>query len=542
MKTQQRAFQCAVLLAAWLCLTAGARAQTATTGAISGVVTDPTGAVVPKAQVQLTNTETNATVSQLSNDSGQFGFSNVNPGSYKIGVKLAGFRAESVSGITVDVNKTTSVGVRLEVGTDSTIVEVSAKAGAQLQTTDAQIGNTISTDAILRLPTLQRNATELMNLQPGVVAGGANLNFRVTGAIDDQNTVTLDGIDITQSVVAGNTVVPTPADSVEEFRVSVANPVANLDRGSGGQITLVGRHGTNTLHGSLYEYFQNSKLNSNTWDNNFAHIAKATIRDNRFGASLGGPIRKDKTFLFGNYEGRRFASVAQVTRTVPTDTLKQGIVQFRDSSGTVDSFNLATAAVCGVNGNSACDPRGLGMSPSVKAQLALMPASNISGGDGLNTNGYLANLPTPIQTDYGVTRLDHNFTDKLTFNGNYTYFRNITTGSGDISILNGNPQSVITNPQRGMVLSGALNYQISPTLFNVFRFGYVRDTNAGQATSPTQAAGILNTPGSSTTAGTPTFAPTRCWAPSPRWWRRWMATRVSSAFRGQTGQPLVAVP
>jgi hypothetical protein len=117
-----------------LCLTVCAIAQTATTGAISGQVTDPTGAVVPKAQVQLTNTETNATVSQLSNDSGQFGFSNVNPGSYKINVKLAGFRAETVSGITVDVNKTTSVGVRLEVGTDSTIVEVSAKAAAQLRT------------------------------------------------------------------------------------------------------------------------------------------------------------------------------------------------------------------------------------------------------------------------------------------------------------------------------------------------------------------------------------------------------------------------
>jgi len=104
---------------------------------------------------------------------------------------------------------------------------------------------------------------------------------------------------------------------------------------------------------------------------------------------------------------------------------------------------LASAAVCGPNGNSPCDPRGLGISPSVKAQLALMPAPNLAGGDGLNTGSYLANLPTPTQTDYGVIRLDHTITSKLTFNGNYTYFRSIATGNGDISIANGQPHSVI---------------------------------------------------------------------------------------------------
>jgi len=130
---------------------------------------------------------------------------------------------------------------------------VTAAATAQLQTVDSQIGNTVTTDAILRLPTLQRNATELMNIQPGVVAGGSGLMMR-SGGIDDQNTVTLDGIDITQNVVATGTAVPTPADSVEEFRVTTATPDANFDRGSGGQITLVGRHGTNQYHGALYEY------------------------------------------------------------------------------------------------------------------------------------------------------------------------------------------------------------------------------------------------------------------------------------------------
>jgi hypothetical protein len=483
-------------------LATGAMAQTSTTGVVTGVVTDPTGAVVPKADVELANQETNAVVRQATNDAGQFVFAGLAPGTYKITVKQAGFRTEALPNLTLDVNKTINVPVKLEVGASSEVVEVTATSTIQLQTSDAQIGNTMETDAILRLPTLQRNATELMNIQPAVVTGGSNLTMRAAGAIDDQNTVTLDGLDITQQVVAGNTVVPTPADSVEEFRVTVLTPNAALVRASGAQVTLVGRTGGNDFHGALYEYLQNSALNSNTWDNNRLGQLKAPIRDNRFGGRIGGPIKKDKTFFFANYEGRRFANVAQITRTVPTDTLKQGILQFNDASGHLVQFNLANAAVCGPNGNAACDPRGIGISPAVKAQWAKMPEPNSPlAGDGLNSSGYFFNLGVPVQTDYGVFRLNHNFSDRVQFSANYTYFRSITTGSGDVGIVNGTPQSFIQNPQRGAVWNASLNYQITPTLMNVLRWGYVRDNNASQATSPTAAAGILNTPGSNTPAG-----------------------------------------
>ncbi len=479
-----------------------AMAQSSTTaGAVVGTVTDPSGAVVPKAEVLLTNLDTNAAQTQVTNDAGGYVFPNVPPGNYRVTVRLAGFRTAEVSNLVVEVNKSYTVPVKLEVGGDKEIVEVTATAAAQLQTTDAQLGNVLTTDSILRLPSLQRNVTELMNLQPGVVAGGNGLQMRVSGAIDDQNTVTLDGIDITQNVVATGTSLPTTADSVEEMRVTTANPDANFDRASGGQMTLVGRRGTNGLHGTLYEYLQNSNLNSNTWDNNHAGIKKAAIRDNRFGASAGGPIQKDKTFFFANYEGRRFSSVAQVNRTVPTATLRQGIVEFRDPSGNVQQFNLATAAVCGTNGSTACDPRGLGISPSVKAQFALMPLPNISGGDGLNTGGYLANIPTPTQTDYGIMRVDHNFTDKVQAYASYRYFRSIAAGSADISIVNGQPQSVVQTPQRGMLATAGITWQIQPTLLNTFRFGFVRDNSATAATSPTVAAGELNIPGTQTSAG-----------------------------------------
>jgi hypothetical protein len=488
-------------LAALLFFAFTVAAQTSTTGTVSGSVADSSGAFVPKAEVQLTNVETNAVQTQTTNDSGVYVFPSVVPGTYRITVKMSGFRTALIASVPVEVNKTTTQPVTLEVGGDKEVVEVVANATAQLQTVDAQIGNTMTTDAILRLPTLQRNATELMNLQPGVVAGGNNLTMRVSGGIDDQNTVTLDGIDITQNVVATNTAVPTPADSVEEFRVTSANPDANFIRASGGQMTLVGRHGTNAVHGALYEYLQNSKLNSNTWDNNHSGIAKAAIRDNRFGGRVGGPIKKDKTFIFGNYEGRRFASVTQVNRTVPYPSLTQGILQFRDANNNIQQFDLKTATVCGAAGNAACDPRGLGISPSVQAQLKLMPTPNTTGGDGLNTGGYLANIPTPTQTDYGVVRLDHSFTDKLTLNTSYTYFRSVASGSGDVSILNGQPKSAIQNLQRGVVMSASLTWQIQPSLLNVLRAGVVRDNNAGAATSPTIAAGQLAIPGTNTLAG-----------------------------------------
>ena len=400
----------------------------------------------------------------------------------------------------MDVNKSSEIDVKLEVGTDTSIVEVIATAGAQIQTTDAQIGNSISKDLISKLPTLARNVTELMNLQPGVVPTGSNLGIRTTGAIDDQNTVTLDGVDVTAVVTAAGTSVPTPQDSVEEFRVNVSNPNADLGRASGGQMTLVGRHGSNALHASGYGFFQNSVLNANTWDNNAAKVLKPDISDKRYGGRAGGAIKKNKTFIFGNFEARDFDAVSQVTRTVPTDTLKAGILRFRDGGNNIISYDLKSSSQCGSTGDQKCDPRGLGISPSTKAQLALMPASNLnSGGDGLNTLSFLANIATPIQDRYVVGRFDHIFSESMTFNASYTYFRRIQLGAGDISLKD--LTSVVSAPQRGTLLTGALTKTLRPNLINVARFGFVRDVAPNLATSPTVAAGLLNIPGTNTSAG-----------------------------------------
>jgi len=477
-----------------------ASAQSATAGAVSGTVTDPSGAVVPLATVELTSADTNAVLSMQTNSAGQYTFQNVRPGAYKVTVKMAGFRTASVANLSVEVNKSTDLDVKMEVGGDNQIVEVVSTNVAQLQTTDAQIGNSISMSQISRLPALTRSATELMNLQPGVVPAGNGLQSRTTGAVDDQNTVTLDGIDVTAVVVGLTTSVPAPQDSVEEFRMNVSNPNSDLTRGSGGQMTLVGRHGSNQMHGSGYGFFQNSVLNANTWDNDAARVLKPDIADKRYGGRWGGALKKDKTFLFVNYEARDFDQVQQTSRTVPTDSLKAGILRFRDGAGNIISYDLKTSQACGPTGNQACDPRGIGISPSTKAQLGLMPASNLnSGGDGLNTLSYLANIPTPVQDRYLVGRLDHKFTDNITFNGAYTFFRRIQYGIGDISVKD--QTSVIQQPQRGTVLSAGVTANVKPNLINIARFGFVRDVQPSLATSPTVAAGLLNIPGTNTAAG-----------------------------------------
>ena len=173
---------------------------------------------------------------------------------------------------------------------------------------------------------------------------------------------------------------------------------------------------------------------------------------------------------------------------------------FGDGAGNIINYDLKTSSQCGATGDQRCDPRGLGISPSSKAQLGLMPASNLnSGGDGLNTLSYLANIPTPIQDRYVVGRLDHVFNESTQFNASYTYFRRIQAGSGDISLKD--LASVVSSPQRGTLLTGGLTKTLRPNLINVARFGFVRDVIPNLATSPTVAAGLLNIPGTNTSAG-----------------------------------------
>jgi hypothetical protein len=481
--------------------------QTANTGIVLGTVNDPGSAVVPDATVDLTNTATNDTKTVTTNSSGQYVFPNVAPGSYTLKVSKQGFATTSIGNIKVDVTKSYTYDVTLEIRSGKEIIEVSAQAQAELQTTDAVMGNVVGGNMLTRLPTLGRDASELLTLQPGSTpydngkTGFGNGGGTIAGARSDQNSTMLDGIDITDNVISGGgnekPIIPISVDSIDEFRVGVTNNNASFGRSSGGQIALISKSGTNTYHGSAYWFHQNSALNANSWDNNRNKIAKAPTHDNRVGVSIGGPIFKDKTFFFANYEVRRFPQSLQDTRIMPSALLRQGILQFKDAAGNVNQYNLKTV-----------DPRGLGISPTVAKLWRMMPAgTDPSLGDGLNTLGIHVNLPAPLKDDFVSFRLDHKFTDKVQFFGRYMYSRDLQPNDFQVDLRGASPITPSNSNLRGDGEYGGLDWQVRNNLTNSFRAGWIRARQDFTVIRPGASAKQLALPGTDSASGPVALAP-----------------------------------
>jgi hypothetical protein len=488
-------------------------AQTATTGAIVGSITDKNGAVVGSADVELTNAATNQSLKVKSNEDGQFVLPAVPPGEYTVQISKTGFRKATLSNFKVDVAKSYTVSITLEVGNVEQTVEVTASAGIELQTTDSTVGNVVAGREMPLLPALTRQANDLLRIQPLSTPGG-----EVAGSRNDQTTIALDGIDISDQNVGGlGTVIPIPIDSIEEFRVGVANPNASFGRGAGGQASVISRRGTSDYHGLLFWYHQNDNLNAATW------AAKRTIaqtvtdpklrakqqepelKDNRFGFRFGGPVIpwseawKKKLFFFANYEGRRFPRTSQVLRIVPTESLRQGILRFRDTSGAVVSYDLKTSRLCGPNGDQACDPRGIGISPVVTSLFRNLPAANDpSAGDGFNTGGFRGIVTNPLNNDFYNTRFDYNLNDRWRIDAAFRYFGQVAGGAGLIDIRGGNVVSRETQPTRQNMISTGLSGLITQNLSGEFRFGWVRTRTATDRLRPNGSAAELAIAGTET--------------------------------------------
>lgn len=515
-----------------LLVTPEGNAQTATTGTVVGTVADRSGASVADATVGLRNTGTNGESTQTTNSAGEYTFVNVVPGKYEITVKKPGFRTSQVAALTVDVNKSYTVNVTLELGEVTQSVTVSTEAGVELQTTDAQVGNVVGGTTLVRLPTLQRDASELLTLQPTTTpydtpatGGFGNRGGSVSGARSDQNTVTLDGIDITSNTVGGGATavnfIPTGVEYLSEFKVGVTDANSTFGRSSGAQITLVTKGGGNQFHGDGYWFHQSDGYNANSWDLNHTAVKKNGVvvspftpktpfKDNREGVSIGGPIIHDKTFFFSNYEVRRFPAGQTIQRIVPTSTLAQGILQFVDGTGTLRQYNLQTAANCGPTGTAPCDPRSLGISPTIKALWALEPAgnsTNVANIDKNNTTGFVGTPTTPQKNDFIFFRLDHNFTQKMHFFGNYAYARSVQTTSNQEDIIGGKAIAESGAQNRGDTAIGALEYTFNPTMTDTVRYAWVRSRTFNPGLSPSASAALLNLPGTSTSAGAVALGP-----------------------------------
>jgi Carboxypeptidase regulatory-like domain/TonB-dependent Receptor Plug Domain len=298
-------------------------------GSISGMVQDPTGAVIPNAQVTLLNTDQGLTLSTTTNSGGEYTFSPVRIGHYSVSVSAPGFSTTNQQNLQVTVGLALQVNVQLKTGSTSETVQVTT-APPELQTSESSVGQTITGQTINNLPLNGRNFTFLAQLGAGVntpqadtrgnAASGA---FTANGLTPAQNNYLLDGIDNNSNAVdflnGTNYIVLPPLDAIAEFKVQTADFSAELGRSAGAVLNATVKSGTNSIHGAVWEFFRNDKLDAADWFEDNAGIPKGELRQNQFGAAIGGPIIKNRIFYFGDYEGlRRVQGNTQSGVSVPT--------------------------------------------------------------------------------------------------------------------------------------------------------------------------------------------------------------------------------
>jgi hypothetical protein len=313
-----------LLLLVFLFLVPGADAQLYT-GSVTGVVTDPSGAAVPAAKVTLVDQDKGFAFTAATDSTGRYLLRPIPPGTYRISVEAANFQSQQQDGIKLDVTQNVSIDFALKVGAATEKVEVTANS-VQLQTEDAVTGQVVNRKFVNDLPLNGRNFVDLTFLAPGVVetnapgsAGG--VNFNSNGGRNSTADVLIDGATVTNfEQNSGLHTVPyePSVDSVEEFKVQQNNFTSEYGFAGGTILNVVTRSGSNQFHGTLYEFLRNSATDANEWFANAAGNPIPPLKRNNFGGVLGGPIRKDKTFFFVNYEGRRNRDFASQTLAVPT--------------------------------------------------------------------------------------------------------------------------------------------------------------------------------------------------------------------------------
>ena len=388
---------------------------------LRGTVTDPSGAILPGASVVLVSDERGFKESNVTDANGNYVFPQVPPGTYNLQVSASHF-APYQARVTLLVQQPANLNIKLKVNAISEQVEVTDQAPV-LNTTDASIGDAVNNATIQELPIEGRNVPDLLSLQPGVLYLGRKVDpvadsrsGSVSGARSDQSNVTLDGVDDNDQLqgLAFTGVLRATMDSVQEFRVTTTGENADSGRSSGGQVTLVTKSGTNKLHGSLYEYNRNTYFAANDWFNKASEIGAGQpnkpgqLIRNTFGASLGGPIRKDKVFFFLNYEGQRTAENQQLIQPVPSSTLRQGIVQYVAKDGSTVTLQPSDLKAmdpnCFALGNC---PWGGGVDPNVIPVLQGYPLPNLPGsGDGLNIEDFTFSARNPVSLNTYIAKLD----------------------------------------------------------------------------------------------------------------------------------------
>src|SRR6266446_3334144 len=460
---------------------------------LRGTITDPSGSTVAGAKVVLANSASKTERTATTAEQGAYQFLFVPPGTYSLTVSATGFRPYKLDAVQLLVNTPATVNAQLKVGAAGEVVEVTSEAPA-LNLVDASLGNSFNETQVQDIPLEGRNVPDLLSLQAGVAYTGNRIgdkdqdtrNGAVNGARSDQSNVTLDGVDVNDQSngYAFTSVLPVTQDSVQEFRVTTTNYGADQGQGSGAQVTLVTKSGTNSFHGSVYEYLRNTVTSANDYLvkqselNIGAPNKPLKLNRNIFGASVGGPLRKDRLFFFTNYEGTREREEQRAERVIPTPSLCQGNFRYLDGSG-----NLVTFAPTDLKN---LDPRGIGIDP---AMLDLVGhtgyldktfctgktlTNDFSAGDGLNYAGFVFRAPTSLDNDVFIARADYRLTPDgrhlIFWRGNLQDLRN-----PGAPFLPGNaPQQTTADHSKGFAVG--FTSILSSTLANSFHWGFTRQS------------------------------------------------------------------
>ena len=485
------------------------------TASIRGSVSDPSGAIVQAATVTAKQVETGLTRVVTTDHQGEYVLVELPIGHYQLEVQAKGFQTYVQQGISLDVNQTATVGIRLKLGSESQQVEVSANA-ALVQSTVTSLGQTVMEHEILDLPLDGRNFSQLGTLQPGVVpltpglleAGGParqNQAYAVDGQRPESNNFLIDGADNVSSVDGGFVLKP-PIDAIAEFKILSHNANAEFGRNTGSTTNIVTRSGTNSFHGAAWEFLRNDAMDSSDY---FTHSVQP-LKQNQFGATFGGPIVKDKTFFFGYYEGFRNRQGETVPATVASANERQG--NFAELCTAISGDTIDQNSGMCVNGQGQPDPNGqltffgtpvpfnqmtlfVPIDPTAASVLPLFPLPNVG------QNGFTATQSLVDNNNQFGVRIDHYLTTADTLNFRYMYSSGPTTDP--LSPQGANvPGFPVGEFDRAQNFVGQETHIFSPTTIGVARFSYLRntflldqhlnhDTNLGFQYAPTlpEAAG-----------------------------------------------------
>jgi hypothetical protein len=486
-------------------------AQTGTTS-LRGSVADKSGAAIVGAKVNLTNQAQALHREVTTDNAGAYEFRSLPPGHYELIVEMSGFRKFEQKDLELNVNVPATQNVMLEVGATTETVEVSAQA-VTLNTSDASIGNAFNESQVKQLPLEGRNVPDLLSLQPGVaytnnrpdVPTWDTRNGAVNGSRSDQANVTVDGVAVNaEGGQAFTSVLPVTLDSVQEFRVTTSNYNADQGSASGAQVAMVTKSGTNQFHGSAYEYNRNTYTSANDFFVKNAQIQNCLANGtplsdkscntppklirNIFGASVGGPIKKDRFYFFLNYEGTRRSEATSQTVQVPSPTMKDGIIQYSCQ----DPSACPGGTVTGLSGNSyqvqpgynalsptqltAMDPLHVGPSSVVTSYLNTWQNPNCNNtGDGVNYDCFNWSAPISDTANVYIAKLDYNLTHdakhRISVSG---ALRN--ENNAQAPFLPGEtPSQSILNYNKGIVVNYTGTF--TNTIVNSFRYGFIRESN-----------------------------------------------------------------